>query len=85
VWPAKSSPRNTITVSPVHSIGAWARRCGGVASRRFRTSTMVVAAAIAMPTSDVTTSMTAATPGACTIANALSGAPAGAWRSPSSR
>ena len=56
-----------ITVRPVHSIGAWARRWGAVAVRRLRSRTTVVAAAIAKPMSDVSTSTTSAKPRAWAI------------------
>src|SRR4051812_40394494 len=64
VSPAKTRPRQTITVIPVQSIGACARRCGGVAARRRPTRTATVAAATPKPMSDVMTSIASATPGA---------------------
>ena len=75
-----------MTTSAVHSIGACARRWGGVATRRLRSSTRIAAAAMATAPSDEAASKTDATPGSSAIANALGGASASPWdRSPPSR
>ena len=74
-----------ITVRPVHSIGAWARRWGAVAVRRLRSRTTAVAAAIAKPMSDVSTFTTSAKPRAWAMTKALSGAFEPPLRSPSNR
>jgi hypothetical protein len=84
--PRKASPSSVMTTSAVHSIGACARRWGGVATRRLRSSTRIAAIAMNTAISEDAASKTFAAPGASAIASALRGASGSPCdRSPPSR